>query len=63
MKKSDIEKKMLANRLRKQISESKGNEFIISKGNASYSLNESELKSVIDEAVNNVLKKRKLPIN
>lgn len=62
MKKSDIEKKMLANRLRKQISESKGNEIIISKGNTSYSLNESELKSVIDEAVNNVLKRNKLPI-
>lgn len=56
MKKSDIEKKMLANRLRKQISESKEKEIIISKGNTSYSLNESELKSVIDEAVNNVLK-------
>lgn len=58
MKKSDIEKKMLANRLRNRIAEAKSNEITINKGNITYSLNENELRSVIDEAVNNVLNKK-----
>ena len=56
MKKSIIEKQLLANRLRKKINEDK-NEIILSDGENSYSLNENELKSIIDEAVSNVLKR------
>lgn len=56
MKKSIIEKQLLANRLRKKINEDK-NEIILSDGKNSYSLNENELKSIIDEAVSNVLKR------
>ena len=59
MKKSIIEKQLLANRLRKKINEDK-NEIILSDGKNSYSLNENELKSIIDEAVSNVLKKNNL---
>ena len=58
MKKEVIEKKMLANRLRNRIAEAKSNEITINKGNITYSLNENELRSVIDEAVNNVLNKK-----
>lgn len=59
MKKSIIEKQLLANRLRKKINEDK-NEIILSDGKNSYSLNENELKSIIDEAVSNVLKRNNL---
>lgn len=59
MKKSIIEKQLLANRLRKKINEDK-NEIILSDGKNSYSLNENELKSIIDEAVSNVLKRSNL---
>ena len=63
MKKEVIEKKMLANRLRNRIAEAKSNEITINKGNITYSLNENELRSVIDEAVNNVLNKKVLNKN
>lgn len=57
MKKSIIEKMMLRNRLRKKMNENKAsNEILLVNGRQSYSLNENELKSVIDEAVTNVLK-------
>lgn len=59
MKKSIIEKQLLANRLRKKINEDK-NEIILSDGKNSYSLNENELKSIIDEALSNVLKRNNL---
>ena len=59
MKKSIIEKMMLRNRLRKKMNENKAsNEILLVNGRQSYSLNENELKSVIDEAVNNVLKRK-----
>lgn len=51
MKKIDIEKQMLTNRLRKKINES----YIISDGKTKYRITESELKGVISEAVKNVL--------
>lgn len=54
MKKSDIEKQMLANRLRKKINE----KCIISDGQNRYSLNEGELKQMISEAVKNVFNKK-----
>lgn len=63
MKKSEIEKRKLANRLRKKINESKKDieeKVILSNGKDAYALNESELKSLIKEAVGNVLKRRNL---
>lgn len=55
MKKSEIEKRKLANRLRKKINENKSNNIIISNGKVYYSLNESELRSLVNEAVKNVI--------
>lgn len=55
MKKSEIEKRKLANRLRKKINENKNNNIIISDGKVYYSLNESELRSLVSEAVKNVI--------
>ena len=54
MKKNDIEKQMLANRLRKKINES----YIISDGKTKYRITESELKGLISEAVKNVFNKK-----
>ena len=55
MKKSEIEKRKLANRLRKKINENKNDNIIISDGKVYYSLNESELRSLVNEAVKNVI--------
>jgi hypothetical protein len=55
MKKSEIEKRKLANRLRKKINENKNDNIIISDGKVYYSLNESELRSLVSEAVKNVI--------
>lgn len=57
MKKSVIEKNMLAKRLRKKINE---NEIVLSNNHETYSVNESELKNLIDEAITETLKKRGL---
>jgi len=55
MKKSEIEKRKLANRLRKKINENKNDNIIISDGKVYYSLNESELRNLVSEAVKNVI--------
>lgn len=55
MKKSEIEKRKLANRLRKKINENKNNNIIISDGKVYYSLNENELRNLVSEAVKNVI--------
>lgn len=63
MKKIEIEKRKLANRLRKKINESKKDieeKVILSNGKDAYALNESELRGLIKEAVGNVLKRRNL---
>lgn len=56
MKKSLIEKMMLANRLRKKINEEK--KITISNGIDTYNLTENEFKGLVTEAVNNVIKKK-----
>lgn len=53
MKKSEIEKRMLAKRLRNKMNEN----YILTNGNEKYSLTESVLKKIINEAVKNVLNK------
>lgn len=53
MKKSEIEKRMLAKRLRNKMNEN----YILTNGNEKYSLTESGLKKIINEAVKNVLNK------
>lgn len=55
MKKSEIEKRKLANRLRKKINENKNDNIIIGDGKVYYSLNESELRNLVSEAVKNVI--------
>lgn len=55
MKKSEIEKRKLANRLRKKINENKNDNIIISDGKVYYSLNENELRNLVSEAVKNVI--------
>ena len=56
MKKNDIEKKMLASRLRNKLNE----KYILSNGVVKYSLNENELKNIINEAIKNVFSKNNL---
>nr|DAX62870.1 MAG TPA: hypothetical protein [Caudoviricetes sp.] len=56
MKKNDIEKKMLASRLRNKLNE----KYILSNGVEKYSLNENELKNIINEAIKNVFSKNNL---
>lgn len=56
MKKSLIEKMMLANRLRKKMNEEK--KITISNGIDTYNLTENEFKGLVTEAVNNVIKKK-----
>ena len=56
MKKNDIEKKMLASRLRNKLNE----KYILSNGDVKYSLNENGLKNIINEAIKNVFSKNNL---